>query len=142
MKPGECTKLHWSVENVDKVFLNNSPTTGKDTRDVCLTQTTTFTLRVVSSAGTQKNTATLTVSAEDQLAIETAADTYQVIKGQCANIRWRVTDVQEVFFDGKGVAGDSSKRYALRPRRLTSCALGCERRCHQQTHPDQGAARR
>ena len=109
LKPGECTKLHWSVENVVEVYLNNSPVTGKETRDVCLPQTTTYTLRVVSSAGTQEYPATITVSAEDQLAIEFVFDTYQVIKGQCANLHRWVTNVQKVFFDNQGVAGESTQ---------------------------------
>ncbi len=44
LKSGDCTNLHWAVENVVEVYLNNNPVTGKESREVCPTQTTTYTL--------------------------------------------------------------------------------------------------
>ena len=110
LKSGECTNLHWSVDNVVAVYLNNSPVTGKETRRVCLTQTTTYTLRVVSSTGPQDYFATIVVDTTNQPAVEFRADAYQVAESQCTYLHWRVTNVRSVFLNNQGVAGESSQK--------------------------------
>jgi len=108
---GECTNLHWDVQNVISVYFNSNPVTGKETRQVCPTQTTTYTLRVTSSAGTQDRTVTLTVGASPtQAAVEFSADATQVILGQCTMLRWRAVNVSTVYLNNAGVAGESSQQ--------------------------------
>ena len=110
LAPGECTNLHWDVQNVTAVYFNGNPAEGKETRQMCPPQTTTYTLRVNSSSGTQDRTVTLTVGAGNtRAAVEFTADATQVIKGQCTVLRWRAVDVREVFLNNDGVAGESSQ---------------------------------
>jgi len=108
---GECTNLHWDVQNVISVYFNGNPAEGKETRQMCPSQTTTYTLRVNSNSGTQDRTVTLTVGANNaQTAVEFTADTTQVNKGQCTMLRWRALDVSAVYLNNGGVAGESSQR--------------------------------
>ncbi len=108
---GECTNLHWDVQNVISVYFNGNPAEGKETRQVCPTQTTTYTLRVTSSAGTQDRTATLTVGAAGtQAAVEFTADANQVVKGQCTVLRWRAVNVSAVYLNNNGVAGEFTQQ--------------------------------
>lgn len=110
LKPGECTKLHWAVDNVIEVYLNGSPVTGKETREICPTQTTTYTLRVVSSSGAQDYPVTIVVGTGAEPAIEFTAETYQIAKGQCTTLHWRVTGVRAVYLNNQGVPGESSQQ--------------------------------
>jgi hypothetical protein len=110
LKSDECTNLHWAVENVVEVYLNNDPVTGKESRKVCPTQTTTYTLRVVSSTGTQNYPVTIIIGTGDEPSIEFTADAYQIAKGECTTLRWRVTDVRAVYLDNQGVPGEYSQQ--------------------------------
>jgi hypothetical protein len=107
---GECTTLYWNVENVTAVYLDGVPTTGKDSRVMCPSQTTTYVLRVVSSAGTQDRSVTITVRSADQAAVEFTADRYEIVKGQCIILSWRTSNVTAVYLNGEGVAGEASKK--------------------------------
>jgi hypothetical protein len=110
LAPGECTNLHWDVQNVISVYFNGNPAEGKETRQVCPTQTTTYTLRVNSSTGTQDRTVTLTVSADTTApSVEFTVDSPQVVKGQCTTLRWRAVNVRAVYLNNGGVAGESTK---------------------------------
>ena len=106
---GECTNLHWQVENVTAVYFNSLPVTGTDTRQVCPTQTTSYTLRIVSPSGTQEKQVQIMVGTANQPAIEFSADSYEIISGQCTMLRWRATDVQAVYLNNQGVQGESSQ---------------------------------
>jgi len=110
LAPDECTTLHWQVEDVQAVYLNDSPTTGHEDRRVCPDQTTVYKLRTVSSGGTQERTVTITVSSTDEAAIEFTADSFEIVKGKCTTLRWRVTNVVAVYLNGAGVAGEASKQ--------------------------------
>jgi hypothetical protein len=107
---GECTNLHWDVQNVISVYFNGSPVTGKETRQVCPARTTTYTLRVNSSAGTQDYCVTIVVQSGSHLPIEFSADAYQIRKGECTILRWRVTGASAVYLNNVGVAGESSQQ--------------------------------
>lgn len=110
LAPGECTTLRWQVENVISVFLDGQGVAGKDTRQVCPTQTTNYTLRVNSTAGTQEITVLITVSAPGQAAFEFTADSYRIAPGQCTVLRWRATGVRAVYLNNQGVAGEDSRQ--------------------------------
>ena len=98
LQPGECTQIHWALTNYPRgvyaVYLNDMPVTGQDTRWVCPLTTAQYVLRVVRSTGTDWYRVTITVSADNDPAIEFAADSYRVMQGQCTIIRWRVTEAQ------------------------------------------------
>jgi hypothetical protein len=44
---GDCTWLHWQVDNVREVYLDGEGVVGHDQRQVCPTVTTHYELRVV-----------------------------------------------------------------------------------------------
>ncbi len=108
--PGECTVLRWQIDNVISVFFEGQPTTGNDTRNVCPSTTTTYTLRVTSSAGTQDYTMTVQVSSTGQTAIEFTVDKAQVVAGDCTTLRWNATGVKEVRLNDRGVAGVATEQ--------------------------------
>lgn len=105
---GECTNLHWHVENVNQVFFNGAATEGSNTRQECPQQTTSYILRIISNAGTEEIVLPITVSTQAQTAIEFTADSYRIAPGQSTVLRWRVTGVKEVYLNDKGVGGEDS----------------------------------
>jgi hypothetical protein len=108
---GECTNLHWDVQNVISVYFNGTPAEGTETRQICPPQTTTYLLRVNSNSGTQDRTVTLTVGANStQAGVEFSADRTQLNKGQCTVLHWRALDVRAVYLNNGGVAGESSQQ--------------------------------
>jgi len=124
LAPGECTTLHWNVENVQAVYLNDSPTTGNESRTICPPQTTVYKLRTVSETGTQERTITIIVQAAGESAIEFTADDYEITRGKCTTLRWRVTNVRAVYLNGQGVAGEASQRIC--PENTTTYELRVE----------------
>jgi len=48
---GQCTNLHWNSGNIQSIFLNNQPVTGTETRQVCPSATTTYTLTANTDSG-------------------------------------------------------------------------------------------
>lgn len=113
LTPGECTNLHWNVENIISVLFNGQPATGSEVREICPTQTTTYTLRVTSSAGTQDRTVTIQISTTTEPAITFTADEMQITAGACTTLRWSATGIREVRLNGEGVAGVATKEVCL-----------------------------
>ena len=106
------------------VMFNGQPATGNETRQVCPTQTTTYTLRVNSSAGTQDRTVTIQVASASAADIVFTADQLQVNPAQCTTLRWSVTNVKEVRLNGQGVAGVATQQVCPSSRRRTT-SLRC-----------------
>jgi len=52
---GECTDVHWSVENISAVYFQNDPVVGHDSRKVCPNSTKTYTLRVIYRDNSEHN---------------------------------------------------------------------------------------
>ncbi len=48
---GECTTLHWKVEDVQAVYLNGTGVAGWGSQEVCPKETTTYSLRVIHQHG-------------------------------------------------------------------------------------------
>ena len=96
------------------IYFNGNPAEGKETRQVCPTQTTTYTLRSTSNAGTQDRTVTIVVGAGTDADVEFTTDTNQVVSGQCATLRWRAVNVRAVYLSiqgvSQGVSGESSQQ--------------------------------
>jgi len=106
---GECTNLHWDLQGVDKIYLDDVGVTGNDTQEKCPKQTTTYTLRSISSTGTQDRSVTIVVGAGADVGVEFTTDTNEVVVGQCATLRWRAVNVREVYLGTQGVRGEYSK---------------------------------
>jgi hypothetical protein len=59
---GECTNLHWHVEEVQAVYLNGTGVAGQGIQKVCPKETTAYTLRVIHRDGHETiNTVSLEV---------------------------------------------------------------------------------
>jgi hypothetical protein len=110
LAPGECTMLHWKVDNVIAVYLDDRPVTGAEDRKVCPTAATIYTLRVSDSAGTQDRRVTITVSTAAQAAVEFTADDYEITQGKCTVLHWRAVNVSAVYLNDEGVAGEASRK--------------------------------
>ncbi len=122
--PGACTIIHWSVQGVNEVYLDDGPVTGAEARRICPTQTTTYNLRTVSGSGTQNWYVTINVQADGKTAFDFAADNYLVPSGQCVTLRWQAIDVRAVYLDEEGVPGVSSRQVC--PTTTTTYTLRVE----------------
>jgi hypothetical protein len=52
---GECTELHWAVENVREVYLDGDGVAGHGEKEVCPDDDTTYTLHVVKTDGSTED---------------------------------------------------------------------------------------
>lgn len=115
IKPGECTYLRWNIQGVRGVYLNNEGVAGVDMRWVCPTVTTTYTLRVVRTDGSQVQQA-VTIGVAGQtptVIINVTADHQRVARGGCTTLRWNIQGVRAVYLNGAGVAGVNNMRVCL-----------------------------
>lgn len=121
--PGQCTVLRWRATGVRAVYLNNQGVAGEDSRQVCPTTTTDYTLRVEGTNGTVTNrTVTIVVAAGPVVNMRFWAEQYTLPAGACTILHWDVRNVREVYLDAEGVAGRGDRRvcptgsqlYALR----------------------------
>ncbi len=55
IQTGQCTTLRWDVDNVSAVTFEGETTTGHNARQVCPSETTSYTLRVVYPDGSQSS---------------------------------------------------------------------------------------
>jgi len=129
--PGQCTTLHWNVQNVTAVYLNGEAVTGAETRQVCPSQTTTYTLGVRSGSGNQDYNLTIAVQEGGQPAVVFFAENSTIVDGQCTTLHWETSDVNAVYLDESGVAGvaikevcpDATTTYTLRVERTGSASV-------------------
>ena len=123
--PGQCTTLHWNVQNVTAVYLNGEAVTGNETRQVCPSQSTTYTLGVTSSSGNQDYNLTIAVQEGGQPAVVFFAENNTILDGQCTTLHWETSDVSAVYLDDSGVAGVATKEVC--PEATTTYTLRVER---------------
>jgi hypothetical protein len=109
LTPGECTTLHWKLQGVTAVYLNDVAVTGAEDRRECPSQTTIYTLRVISGTGTQDLRLSITVQAGATPDVQFSANSFTLIKGQCTNLTWQTSDVIAVFLNDAGVPGVATK---------------------------------
>ena len=58
----ECTTIRWDVDNIKAVYFENQPTTGHNSKQVCPTYDTTYTLLVdMLDGSSQRFTITISV---------------------------------------------------------------------------------
>jgi hypothetical protein len=108
---GECTTLHWNVENVSEVYFNGNGTTGSNSQAVCPTQSTGYLLHTIDEQGRSRDyTTTVTVhSGVNAVDATFTVDQYQIVSGSCTTLRWKTSNVEAVFLDDAGVGGEASK---------------------------------
>lgn len=106
---GECTVLHWNLEGVTAVYLNGVAVTGAEDRRECPTQTTIYTLRVVSGASSQDLRLSVLVQSSTTPDVQFSANNFILVKGQCTNLIWQTSNVRAVYLNESGVPGTATK---------------------------------
>lgn len=116
---GQCVTARWSTTNARAVFLLGAgidgvglPASGE--RLVCPTGTTTYALNVVDSAGaTSSRGITVTISGNVAPSVSFTADRTTMNLGECATLRWDVSNVKEIHLRGPdldiGVTGQGDR---------------------------------
>jgi ABC-type amino acid transport substrate-binding protein len=104
---GQCTTLHWDVQNVNAVFLNDQGVAGQSAQQVCPGSTTTYTLRVVRRDGGQE-TRQVTVTVVNQQPGPTinsfTVNTNQIRLGQCVTLSWSTSNAAGVNLSRGGLS--------------------------------------
>lgn len=117
--PPQCSTLSWNVTEVAGVWLirdgYQEGVGGADSRTVCPTVTSTYTLLVQRRDGsTFQQSVTVNVNAAQPNDPNFRADAYSVNPGSCTTLRWNINGVRAVFFwDGgnqQGVGGNDSRQ--------------------------------
>ena len=76
---------------------------------MCPAATTTFVLRVETANGVREYRVTIVVEAGAHPSVEFWADAFQVQRGGCTTLRWRVTEARAVYLNHQGVAGEGTQ---------------------------------
>jgi polar amino acid transport system substrate-binding protein len=100
---GQCTTLRWDVRNVQAVYLNGEGVPGVSQRDVCPTQTTTYTLVATKMDGTQ-DSRQVTIQVwnaqppENEWPIieQFTVTANQIGTGQCVTFEWRTDNADAI----------------------------------------------
>ncbi len=116
IKAGECTTLHWEVENVQAVWVypqgqpyENYPMTGKESHQVCPETSTTYEMRVLLTDGNvELRQVTVNVEAVElpPAEISFSADQTVINQGECTNLRWQTANVKGVWVYPQGQPWD------------------------------------
>jgi hypothetical protein len=119
LTPGQCVSVRWSATNARAVYLLGAgidstllPAAGD--RPVCPTVSTTYTLNVVDLAGaTTSRAITVNVSGTAAPIVSFTADRTTINLGDCAMLRWNVSNVKDVYLRGPdldvGVPGQGER---------------------------------
>ncbi len=122
---GQCTTIRWEVGNVSAVYFvtgnNVEGVGGVDSRVVCPPATTTYVLRVVRLDGVVQDFPITINVQQPNATINFWADAYTVTPGQCTTLRWDVQNVQAVFLNEQGVAGQGAQQVC--PSQTTTWTL-------------------
>ena len=62
LQSGECTSIHWSVQNANSIFFNGNSVGSNGAQNVCPSVSTTYTLDVNSASGNTQRSVTITVT--------------------------------------------------------------------------------
>jgi hypothetical protein len=120
---GQCTTLHWTAGNAKEVYLNGQGIAGETSRQVCPSQTTTYTLRVVGyDNSTAESSTTINVkAASGPPSASISADSNNIDQGQCTTLHWTAGNAKEVYLNGQGIAGETSRQVC--PDKTTTYTL-------------------
>lgn len=108
---GDCTFLRWRIEHIDRAYLQDEAITGPTgSLEVCPVESTQFVLEAVLPDGSEVlRDVRLLVDEPPVPQIDFWADATEIDPESCTTIRWSVTDIDSVYFDGEGVAGDGAR---------------------------------
>ena len=109
INPGECVNLAWDVSNIREVYYQNQGVSGQGSREECPRTTSTYTLNVITTSGEQISR-TITITVGDSYSISFYADRTSMTYTDCATLFWNTSGVQEVYYQGVGVVGNSSQQ--------------------------------
>ncbi|MFN8471138.1 MAG: hypothetical protein U0822_02865 [Anaerolineae bacterium] len=111
IRQGECTRIRWNVQNIDQVFFQGEGVVGQDSRRVCPTQNTTYTLDVVLVDGNvESRRINLRVNPPAEPRIEFFANDLAIFAGNCTTLNWSTSNIDSVFLDGQGVPGNGARQ--------------------------------
>lgn len=105
---GECTTLHWKVENVTEVYLDDEGVGGEDSRQKCPAVSTTYTLHVWRGQTETPYPLTITVtgsvtcSGEPLIEVPLGATASNVAVGEEFSLVWSVTNIKGVWLVADG----------------------------------------
>lgn len=108
---GQCTTIRWDVDGVQAIYFfdggNQFGVGGHDSRTVCPSTTTTYTLRVIQSNGAASDyPITINVNGGGGgYYIDFWADRKEINRGECTTLHWEVQGVQAVYLNDQGVVG-------------------------------------
>ncbi len=123
---GECTLLHWNIQNVRSVYLNGASVTGVEDRRECPGETTAYVLSITLNDGTRQDLRlSIAVQTSSEPDIRFEADRYTIVKGECTELRWQTQDVSAVYLNDSGIPGTASKEVC--PETSTVYTLRVER---------------
>ncbi len=106
---GQCATLRWDVDNVRAIYLDGQGVTGHESRRVCPSSTTTYTLRAVTSSGDVVRSVTVNVSLPPPV-LDFRADRTTIVRGDCTTLRWDVEYVQALYLDGSQINAHGSRQ--------------------------------
>jgi heat shock protein HslJ len=116
IQAGQCTTLHWEVENVQAVWVypqgqpyEDYPMTGKESHQVCPETTTTYEMRVLLTDGNvELRQVTVNVEAVElpPAEISFSADQTVINQGECTTLRWQTANVKGVWVYPQGQPWD------------------------------------
>jgi uncharacterized protein YraI len=105
---GECTTLHWKVENVTEVYLDSEGVGGEDSRQKCPAATTTYTLHVWRGQTETPYPLTITVtgtaacSGDPVIDVPLGATAYNVAVGEDFSLVWSVYNIKGIWLVADG----------------------------------------
>lgn len=106
--PGQCTNLHWNVNQAQAVYLqyqnHSDGVPGQSSRQVCpSTDGKRYTLIVIGYDGQQHQNEVQINIDNPAVSINFWADHNEVTIGTCTNVNWQVANAQRVQYnDGSG----------------------------------------
>ncbi|MFN8482316.1 MAG: hypothetical protein U0768_04530 [Anaerolineae bacterium] len=111
IRQGDCTRIRWYTQNIDQVFFQGEGVVGQDSRRVCPTQDTSYTLDVTLVDGNiVSRRINLRVNPPAEPRIEFWANDLAVFPGNCTTLNWSTANIDSVFLDGQGVPGNGTRQ--------------------------------
>ncbi|MFN8499760.1 MAG: NBR1-Ig-like domain-containing protein [Anaerolineae bacterium] len=101
--PPECATLFWNVDNVDQVYLGDEAVAFRGNRQVCPTETTTYTLNTVLLDGSRKSASVrIEAIAPAAASVSFTADPQTVTFPECSTLAWDVENVRAIYVNDQG----------------------------------------
>jgi hypothetical protein len=121
---GECTTLHWDVENAFAIYLNDEGMTGHGARSVCPSLTSRYSLRVEWLGGTSRREITIEVEQPQEPSISFWVDRERITAGECTTLHWDVQNSSRLYLNDESVGAEGQRQVC--PRDTTIYTLHAE----------------